>query len=141
MGCLSVERMPSQGHSRWWYSVKYTNPGGPCLDSGETAGRESSRIDEIQGKQVLVCDRRRQLLREVGLVKYTVIVLLCSLALGASGCQGDRAEDLYELATFEEQQNNPDHARQLYEEILQDYPGTEYAMKSQERLRELKPGQ
>lgn len=90
---------------------------------------------------MLVRDRWRPLLREVGLVRYTVIVLLCSLALGASGCQGDRAEDLYELATFEEQQNNRDHARQLYEEILQDYPGTEHAMKAQERLRELRPSQ
>jgi outer membrane protein assembly factor BamD (BamD/ComL family) len=88
-----------------------------------------------------MCDRRCPLARVVGLVKYTVIVLVCSLALVTSGCQGDRAEDLYQLATFEEQQNNRDHARQLYEEILQDYPGTEYAMKAQERLRELEPGQ
>ena len=87
-------------------------------------------------------ERKCPPLKKVGLVKYTVIVLLCGLAFGASyGCQGDRAEDLYELATFEEQQNNVDHARQLYKEILQDYPGTKYAMKAQERLRELKPSQ
>ena len=81
------------------------------------------------------------ILRRIGLVKYTVIALVCSVALGAPGCQGERAEDLYELATFEEQQNNREHARQLYEEILQDYPGTEHALKAQERLRELKPSE
>ena len=55
-------------------------------------------------------DSSPPILRRIGLVKYTVIVLVCSVALGAPGCQGERAEDLYELATFEEQQNNREHA-------------------------------
>jgi TolA-binding protein len=41
------------------------------------------------------------------------------------------------LAQFEELQNNQDHARKLYGEIISQYPDSEYADKAAERLFEL----
>lgn len=62
---------------------------------------------------------------------------LCVVLLALSGCTGSQADDLLDTAQFEERQNNRDHARQLYEEILRDYPQSEAARKAQERLRQL----
>ena len=53
-------------------------------------------------------------------------------------CSGSGATDLYETAQFEELQNNQRHALQLYEEIVRDYPGSELAKKSGERIVKLK---
>lgn len=62
-----------------------------------------------------------------------------TLALLLAGC-GDKAQELYETAQFEEQQNNREHARQLYEEIIRDHPQSAAAKKAAERLAGLKPG-
>jgi TolA-binding protein len=61
-----------------------------------------------------------------------------ALALAAllSGC-GSGADELMETAAFEELQNNPAHARQLYEQVVKQYPGTPEAAKASERLRAL----
>lgn len=64
-------------------------------------------------------------------------VLLAALVL--AGC-GDKAAELFETAQFEERQNNREHARQLYEEIVRDYPKSEAAKKAAERLAGLKSG-
>ena len=45
---------------------------------------------------------------------------------------------MYDTAKFEELQNNKEHARELYEEIVKKYPKSEYAKKAEERLGELK---
>jgi len=58
--------------------------------------------------------------------------------IALSGCSGNNAPELFETAKFEELQNNRDHAIQLYEEIIKKYPGSEFADKAKERLRELK---
>ncbi len=58
--------------------------------------------------------------------------------LALSGCNGSKADELLETAQFEEKQNNRDHARQLYEEILRNYPKSEAARKAQERLDRIK---
>jgi TolA-binding protein len=63
--------------------------------------------------------------------------LLMAVAL-LSGC-GDKAKELYETAQFEERQNNREHAKQLYEEIIRDYPKSETARKAAERLVSLTP--
>lgn len=63
---------------------------------------------------------------------------LCLAVLALSGCNGSKADELLETAQFEEKQNNRDHARQLYEEILRDYPQSEAARKAQERLDRIK---
>nr|MBI3614192.1 hypothetical protein [Nitrospirota bacterium] len=62
----------------------------------------------------------------------------CLAVLALSGCNGSQADELLATAQFEEKQNNRDHARQVYEEILRDYPKSEAARKAQERLDRLK---
>jgi hypothetical protein len=52
------------------------------------------------------------------------------------GC-GESARDLLETAQLEEVQNNPAHARELYERILRDHPGTPAAATATERLEAL----
>jgi outer membrane protein assembly factor BamD (BamD/ComL family) len=44
---------------------------------------------------------------------------------------------VFETAQFEEHQNNPGHARELYQEVLTRYPQSPYAKKAEERLRVL----
>ena len=66
---------------------------------------------------------------------FSILVLLLCLML--AGCT-DKAEELYETAKLEELQNNPDHARKLYREIVEDYPQSEYADKARDRLSALK---
>lgn len=68
------------------------------------------------------------------------LVILASillLSLGATACTADGAQQLFESAQLEERQNNPAHAKELYQEILTKYPKSEYARKAEERLREL----
>ena len=51
---------------------------------------------------------------------------------------GKKAKEIYEIAQFEELQKNQKHAKQLYEEIIEKYPKTDYARKANERLSVLK---
>ena len=71
-------------------------------------------------------------------MKYKILVLLLTVALVLSGCSGDKAEELFETAKLEELQNAPDHAKKLYQEIVDKYPESEYAKKAKERLSALK---
>jgi hypothetical protein len=65
-------------------------------------------------------------------------VLLASLLLVAVAMAcGGGADELMETARFEEVQNNPAHARQLYEEVVRRHPGTPQARAAEERLRAL----
>ena len=66
------------------------------------------------------------------------LVLFLSSALALSSCSGQKAEDLFETAQLEELQNAPDHAMELYQEILDKYPESKYAQKARERLSALK---
>jgi TolA-binding protein len=66
-------------------------------------------------------------------------LLAAVLALAACGSGG--AEALLETAKLEEIQNNPTHARALYEEIVRRYPGSPEAKTADERLRALAPKQ
>ena len=70
-------------------------------------------------------------------MKYKILVLFLSVALVLSGCS-DKAKELFETAKLEELQNAPDHARKLYQEIVDKYPESEYAKKAKERLSALK---
>jgi TolA-binding protein len=65
---------------------------------------------------------------------------VATLALILSGCGGG-ADELMETAALEEQQNNPAHARELYREVVERFPGTPQAEKAGERLRELGTGE
>jgi outer membrane protein assembly factor BamD (BamD/ComL family) len=66
-----------------------------------------------------------------------ILALILLLGLGATACTVDGAQQLFETAQLEERQNNPAHAKELYQEILTKYPKSEYARKAEERLREL----
>ncbi len=71
-------------------------------------------------------------------MKQLFLILVLVSALVLSACTGDGGKELYETAKFEEVQNNREHARELYEEIVKKYPGGDYARKAEERLKELK---
>ena len=70
--------------------------------------------------------------------KSIILICLFALAMGVMGCSGDSAKDLYETAQLEELQKNREHALQLYEEILQKHPNSEYAKKAAERLNAIR---
>jgi outer membrane protein assembly factor BamD (BamD/ComL family) len=67
------------------------------------------------------------------------VVLMCCVIVLA-GCAGDKGKELFETAQFEEKQHNPEHARQLYGELVKKYPDSEFARQAKERLAELGKG-
>lgn len=73
-----------------------------------------------------------------GEMKYLILVLIVLFAFSLSACSGNKAAEMFDTAKFEEVQNNKEHAIQLYEEIINKYPDSEYAKKAKERLSELK---
>ena len=71
-------------------------------------------------------------------MKCIKIVLLLYITLVALGCSGNNAEELFETAKLEELQNAREHAIELYQEIVDKYPDSNYAQKAKERLAVLK---
>ncbi|GIW54506.1 MAG: lipoprotein [Nitrospiraceae bacterium] len=67
----------------------------------------------------------------------TVTGWFFALALAAASCTGNKADELFETAQFEEKQNNQAHAKELYEAILRDYPNSDAAKKAKDRLAAL----
>ena len=49
------------------------------------------------------------------------------------GC-GEDPRQLFETAQFEEQQHNRAHAQELYEQVIQQHPESEFAEKARQRL-------
>ncbi|KJU81801.1 lipoprotein [Candidatus Magnetobacterium bavaricum] len=74
----------------------------------------------------------------INYMKRLVVLLAVVIVLLMPGCTGKKAQELFETAQFEEKQNNREHARQLYEEIVTKFPDSEYAGKAKERLSEIK---
>ena len=70
--------------------------------------------------------------------KLCILISIIVLVFGLAGCSGESAKDLFDTAQLEELQKNNDHAIQLYEEILQKHPKSEYAKKAEERLTEIR---
>jgi TolA-binding protein len=70
-------------------------------------------------------------------MRWLVVLLAVIFALSFSACSGDGGKQLYETAAFEEIQKNREHAKELYEEIVKKYPGSDYAKKAEARLKEL----
>jgi TolA-binding protein len=70
-------------------------------------------------------------------MKRILLIFLITLTVMFSACSDKKAEEIYETAQFEELQKNTVHAKQLYEEIIEKYPDTEYAVKASERLNAL----
>ena len=71
-------------------------------------------------------------------MKQVLIIFMLAIVFSISACSGSGGKELFETAKFEELQNNREHARELYEEILKRYPKSEYAKKAEERLNALK---
>ena len=67
--------------------------------------------------------------------RYLFLFVVAVISL--SGCSGNRAEELFETAQLEELQNNEDHAKKLYQEIVAKYPDSEYARNARDRLSEM----
>ncbi len=63
-----------------------------------------------------------------------VLGLLFSLIIG---CGGESPESLFETAQFEEKQTNVAHARELYQRIILEHPGSEWENKAKARLEQL----
>ena len=74
-------------------------------------------------------------------MKQLILVLMMVAVFLGVGCTGNNAGELFETAEFEELQKNHTHAAQLYKEILEKHPDTEYARKDRERLRILEKAQ
>ena len=67
--------------------------------------------------------------------RFVILGMVCIGLLGA--CTGDKSKELFETAQFEEKQNNREHARQLYQEIVTKYPKSPLAKQAEERLATL----
>jgi TolA-binding protein len=76
----------------------------------------------------------RAFLKKMAVIAASVFSLLFCACADAE----QRAQELYELAVFEEKQFNKEHATELYEEILQKYPETEVAQKARDNLKKIK---
>ncbi|UFS70364.1 hypothetical protein LPW11_21160 [Geomonas sp. RF6] len=69
-------------------------------------------------------------------MKRLLLSLFMVLAL-LGGCSSDKSKELFDTAQFEEKQNNREHARKLYQEIVEKYPDSPLAKQAQERLAAL----
>jgi TolA-binding protein len=70
-------------------------------------------------------------------MRYACLILVVTVGLVFAGCSGSKPSELLETAQFEELQNNKEHARQLYEEIVKKYPESEQAVPAKKKLAEL----
>lgn len=70
-------------------------------------------------------------------MKKIILILMIFTGLAVSACSDNKPQELLETAELEELQNNQDHARQLYQEIIRKYPDSEYARNAEERLSAL----
>uniref|UniRef100_C6E0P9 Lipoprotein n=1 Tax=Geobacter sp. (strain M21) TaxID=443144 RepID=C6E0P9_GEOSM len=69
-------------------------------------------------------------------MKKIVLLMMLVLALAAA-CSSDKSKELFETAQFEEKQNNKEHAKKLYQEIVDKYPDSPLAKQAQERVAAL----
>ncbi len=67
-----------------------------------------------------------------------VLCVIAFLAMSLVSCKGGDVKSLYESAMLEEQQNNSEHARELYQEILNKAPDSDYAKRAKGRIDALK---
>ena len=69
-------------------------------------------------------------------MKRMIVLGMVLLGLVAA-CTSDKSKELFETAQFEEKQNNQEHAKQLYQEIITKYPKSPLAKQAEERLATL----
>ena len=70
-------------------------------------------------------------------MKRIILVLMIIIGLAVSGCSDNKAQELFETAKLEELQNSHEHAKKLYQEIIDKYPESDYAQKAKDRLNQL----
>ena len=74
-------------------------------------------------------------------MKRVILLGVLLLGLVMFGCNSNKVEELLETAKLEELQNNPEHARELYREIITKYSQSEFAAHARERLAALEQKQ
>ncbi len=62
------------------------------------------------------------------------------LAMTLAACSGDKPKELLETAELEERQQNVQHAKQLYEDLVRLYPSSPQAEVARARLTSLNQG-
>ena len=67
------------------------------------------------------------------LLTWVILILFVS----TSACGPDQASQMLETAQFEERQTNKAHAKELYEDIIRQYPDSPAAKTARTRLAEL----
>jgi hypothetical protein len=65
------------------------------------------------------------------------LALALGLALAVSACSGGSAKEVLDTAQLEEKQNELEHAKKLYRDVVARWPGTPEAAQAEARLREL----
>ena len=75
-------------------------------------------------------------MKKVNVVKITFVVMVLLFAF-LVGCGGESPDSLFETAKFEEKQANFTHAKELYHQIIRDYPDSEWTRKAKERFEAL----
>lgn len=63
--------------------------------------------------------------------------VLAFVAVLLAGCWGESVEQMMRTAEFEELQRNHEHARQIYQRVIEKFPDTAEARKAAERLAAL----
>jgi len=71
-------------------------------------------------------------------MKHLIRAFVLALMLAVLFACTEGARQLYETAGFEEKQKNYEHAAEIYEEIIQKYPASEYTPKAKERLEKIR---
>jgi hypothetical protein len=69
--------------------------------------------------------------------RILALALIGVLSAAAGGCSRGGASEMLDTARLEEVQRNVPHARKLYQEIIEKYPGTPEAAQAKERLAAL----
>jgi hypothetical protein len=69
--------------------------------------------------------------------RAAVAAVLLASSLAVASCSGSGPADLLSTAQLEEVQDNPEHARELYAEIVRRYPDSAESAKARERLAAL----
>jgi TolA-binding protein len=68
------------------------------------------------------------------MMKFLFFTLSLLVTVSLVSCSADKAEELFETAQFEELQNNSEHAQQIYKEIVEKYPDSNFARKAEDKL-------
>jgi outer membrane protein assembly factor BamD (BamD/ComL family) len=71
-------------------------------------------------------------------MKKIIMILVAIAALTLAGCSGENVKEVFETAQLEELQNNYDHAKELYRNIIEKHPESAYAPKAREKLDALR---